>query len=61
MLKSTPQATNNGTASQAIHIESDNNDVDCNRSEKRLTWTKEEDLKLVSVFLLIERHPALHC
>ncbi|RCV30994.1 hypothetical protein SETIT_6G140800v2 [Setaria italica] len=46
MLKSTPQAANNGTASQAIHIESDNNDVDCNRCEKRLTWTKEEDLKL---------------
>nr|TKV99834.1 hypothetical protein SEVIR_8G070000v2 [Setaria viridis] len=51
MLKSTPQAANNGTASQAIHIESDNNDVDCNRSEKRLTWTKEEDLKLVSAWL----------
>jgi hypothetical protein len=50
MLKSTPQVASNRTASQAIHIDSDNNDVDHSRSEKRLTWTKEEDLKLVSVF-----------
>lgn len=61
MLKSTPQAASNGTVSRAIHIDSDNNDVDYNRSEKRLTWTKDEDLRLVSVFLLIKRHHALHC
>ncbi|CAD6225292.1 unnamed protein product [Miscanthus lutarioriparius] len=44
MLKSTPQVASNRTASQAIHIDSDNNDADHSRSEKRLTWTKEEDL-----------------
>ena len=55
MLKSTPQVASNRTASQAIHIDGDNNDADYSRSEKRLTWTKEEDLKLVSVFL-IKRH-----
>ncbi|CAD6335210.1 unnamed protein product [Miscanthus lutarioriparius] len=52
MLKSTPQVASNRTASQAIHIDSDNNDADHSRSEKRLTWTKGENLKLVSAWLM---------
>ncbi|OQU92260.1 hypothetical protein SORBI_3001G318432 [Sorghum bicolor] len=47
ILKSTPQAASNGSSSQAIHIDVDNN----TRTEKRLTWTKKEDLRLVAAWV----------
>ncbi|CAD6221546.1 unnamed protein product [Miscanthus lutarioriparius] len=40
ILKSTPQAASNGSSSQAIHIDVDNN----TRTEKQLTWTKRRIL-----------------
>lgn len=51
ILKSRPQAASNGSSSQAIHIDNDNNDGNCSRTEKRLIWTKEEDLRLVSAWV----------
>jgi hypothetical protein len=43
-----PQAVGNGTSSQPINVGDDMSGVDCERTEKRLQWTKEEDLRLVS-------------
>nr|CAB3449550.1 unnamed protein product [Digitaria exilis] len=40
------QAVGNGSSSQPINIGDD-----CARTEKRLLWTKEEDLRLVSAWL----------
>jgi hypothetical protein len=53
ILKSTPQPAqggSNGTSSQPINIGDDTNATDCARTEKRLLWTKDEDLRLVSYF-----------
>jgi hypothetical protein len=45
------QDVSKASSSQAIDTI---NDTDCgSRTEKRLTWTKEEDLVLVSYFSLI--------
>uniref|UniRef100_K3ZF23 No apical meristem-associated C-terminal domain-containing protein n=1 Tax=Setaria italica TaxID=4555 RepID=K3ZF23_SETIT len=52
-----PQAASNGSSSQAIHIDDDNNDCNCSRTEKRLTWTKEEDLRLVSAWVNNSNNP----
>lgn len=41
------QVVSNGSSSQPINIGDDTNGGDIARTEKRLTWTKEEDLKLV--------------
>jgi hypothetical protein len=52
ILKTTPsrtQAVGNGTLSQPISVGDDTSGGDCERTEKRLLWTKEEDLRLVSV------------
>nr|TKW39584.1 hypothetical protein SEVIR_1G188700v2 [Setaria viridis] len=51
ILKSRPQVASNGSSSQAIHIDDDNNDGNCSRTEKHLIWTKEEDLRLVSALV----------
>ncbi|KAG8047697.1 hypothetical protein GUJ93_ZPchr0008g11891 [Zizania palustris] len=40
------QVVSNGNSSQPIHIGDDINDSDSARTEKRLLWTKEEDLRL---------------
>ncbi|XP_051181037.1 uncharacterized protein [Lolium perenne] len=45
------QGMGNGTSSQPINVGNDTNGGDCARTEKRLTWTKEEDLRLVSAWL----------
>ncbi|KAM0856756.1 hypothetical protein ACQ4PT_048909 [Festuca glaucescens] len=45
------QAVENGTSSQPINVGDDTNADDCARTEKRLLWTKEEDLRLVSAWL----------
>ncbi|KAF8729536.1 hypothetical protein HU200_017477 [Digitaria exilis] len=52
--KNTPsqaQVVSNGTSSQPINIGDDTNGGKQARTEKRLLWTKEEDLKLVSAWL----------
>lgn len=41
----------NGTSPQPIYVGDDTNGGDSGRTEKRLTWTKEEDLRLVSAWL----------
>lgn len=51
--KNTPsqaQVVSNGTSSQPINIGDDTNGGKQARTEKRLLWTKEEDLKLVGFF-----------
>ncbi|KAF8712970.1 hypothetical protein HU200_028758 [Digitaria exilis] len=45
------QAVGNGSSSQPISIGDEINGNDCARTEKRLLWTKEEDLRLVSAWL----------
>jgi hypothetical protein len=40
----------NENKSQAINIADDDNDGNCGRTEKRLLWTKKEDLRLVCYF-----------
>ncbi|KAF8718479.1 hypothetical protein HU200_025247 [Digitaria exilis] len=45
------EVVSNGSSSQPINIGDDTNGGDIARTEKRLTWTKEEDLKLVSAWL----------
>ncbi|KAL6638806.1 hypothetical protein ACP70R_023442 [Stipagrostis hirtigluma subsp. patula] len=43
------QAVSNGSSSQSINVDDDTNGSDCVRTEKRLPWTKEEDLILKAV------------
>jgi hypothetical protein len=43
----------NESKSQAISIADDDNDGNCGRTEKRLLWTKKEDLRLVCYFFLL--------
>lgn len=53
LKKNTPspaQVVSNGSSSQPINIGDDTNDGDGARTEKRLLWTKEEDLRLVRFF-----------
>ncbi|KAM0845126.1 hypothetical protein ACQ4PT_056594 [Festuca glaucescens] len=45
------QGMGNGTSSQPINVGNDTNGDGYARTEKRLTWTKEEDLRLVSAWL----------
>lgn len=45
------QAANNENLSQQINVDDDNDGDDCTRTEKRLTWTKEEDLRLIGAWL----------
>ncbi|XP_051224275.1 uncharacterized protein [Lolium perenne] len=45
------QTVENGTSSQPIKVSDDTNGDNCARTEKRLLWTKEEDLRLVSAWL----------
>lgn len=45
------QAASNGSASQSINVGDEDNEGDGVRTEKRLLWTKEEDLRLVSAWL----------
>jgi hypothetical protein len=45
------QAANSGISPQHINVDAENNDGNCARTEKRLLWKKEEDLRLVSYFL----------
>ncbi|RLN25432.1 glutathione S-transferase T3-like [Panicum miliaceum] len=52
--KNTPsqaQVVSNGSSSQPINVGNDTNSDKCARTEKRLVWTNEEDLKLVSAWL----------
>lgn len=54
LRKTTPRTEQhvcNGSSSQPIDVGDDCNVGDCVRTEKRLPWTKEEDLRLVSYFL----------
>jgi hypothetical protein len=41
---------NNGSKSQATNIVDDGKDGKCNRTEKRMLWSKKEDLNLVCYF-----------
>ncbi|KAJ1295797.1 hypothetical protein BS78_01G250200 [Paspalum vaginatum] len=41
----------NGNSPQQINIDDDDDDTDCTRTEKRLLWKKEEDLRLVGAWL----------
>uniref|UniRef100_A0ACD5U8U3 Uncharacterized protein n=1 Tax=Avena sativa TaxID=4498 RepID=A0ACD5U8U3_AVESA len=53
-FKNTPshaQAAGHANFSQPINVGDDTNSGDGERTEKRLTWTKEEDLRLVSSWL----------
>ncbi|XP_047086517.1 proline-rich receptor-like protein kinase PERK1 isoform X2 [Lolium rigidum] len=53
-FKNTPSHTEvmgNGTSSQPITVGDDTSGGNCKRTEKRLPWTKEEDLRLVSAWL----------
>lgn len=50
-IPSPPQVVSNGTSPQPIYVGDDTNGGDSGRTEKRLTWTKEEDLRLVSAWL----------
>ncbi|KAL6840608.1 hypothetical protein ACP4OV_029472 [Aristida adscensionis] len=45
------QVVSNGSLSQPISVGGDTNGSDCPRTEKRLLWTKDEDLKLVGAWL----------
>ncbi|KAL6631049.1 hypothetical protein ACP70R_028389 [Stipagrostis hirtigluma subsp. patula] len=40
------QPESNGSSSQPINVGDDTSGADCTRTEKRLTWTKGEDLRL---------------
>ena len=51
------QVVSNGSSSQPINVGDDTNDGDGARTEKRLLWKKEEDLRLVKKFIL---HDGLH-
>ncbi|EEE55751.1 hypothetical protein OsJ_04254 [Oryza sativa Japonica Group] len=54
LRKTTPRTEQhvcNGSSSQPINVGDDCNVGDCVRTEKRLPWTKEEDLRLVSAWL----------
>ncbi|RLN36486.1 hypothetical protein C2845_PM03G04690 [Panicum miliaceum] len=54
LKKNTPspaQVVSNRSLSQPINVGDDTNDGDGARTEKRLLWTKEEDLRLVSAWL----------
>ncbi|OEL29863.1 hypothetical protein BAE44_0009118 [Dichanthelium oligosanthes] len=49
LKKNTPnptQVVSNGSSSQPINVGDGTNDGNCARTEKRLLWTKEEDLRL---------------
>ncbi|RLM61896.1 hypothetical protein C2845_PM14G13930 [Panicum miliaceum] len=48
---SPPGLVSNGSKSQAISIAADDNGDKCGRTEKRMLWTKQEDLKLVSAWI----------
>ncbi|KAF0927015.1 hypothetical protein E2562_029240 [Oryza meyeriana var. granulata] len=47
----------NGSKSQAINIADDDNDGKCGRTEKRMLWTKQEDLRLVSAWINSSNDP----
>ncbi|KAL6840948.1 hypothetical protein ACP4OV_012778 [Aristida adscensionis] len=49
--QSPPQAVCNGSPSHPINVGDGANSDECTRTEKRLSWTKEEDLRLVSAWL----------
>lgn len=50
-LKNPAQAASNASASLHINVDDVEDGSDCARTEKRLLWTKEEDLRLVSAWL----------
>ena len=45
------QPMHNGSSPQPVNAGDDTNGGDCGRTEKRLLWTKQEDLRLVCLFL----------
>uniref|UniRef100_A0A453N1B0 Uncharacterized protein n=1 Tax=Aegilops tauschii subsp. strangulata TaxID=200361 RepID=A0A453N1B0_AEGTS len=45
------QPMHNGSSPQPVNVGDDTNGGDCGRIEKRLLWTKQEDLRLVCFFL----------
>ncbi|XP_044360261.1 uncharacterized protein [Triticum aestivum] len=45
------QPMHNGSSPQPVNAGDDTNGGDCGRTEKRLLWTKQEDLRLVSAWL----------
>ncbi|KAL6599943.1 hypothetical protein ACP70R_045594 [Stipagrostis hirtigluma subsp. patula] len=51
------QAVSNGSSSQSINVGDGTNARDCVRTKKRLSWTKEEDLILVSAWLSHSNDP----
>ena len=51
------QGVSNGSSSQPINVGDDTNDGDGARTEKRLLWKKEEDLRLIKKIIL---HDGLH-
>lgn len=55
-MNSTASPIGNGIKSQATNIVDDDNDDKC-RTEKRMLWTKKEDLKLVSAWLKSSKDP----
>jgi hypothetical protein len=50
----------NGSKSQAINIADDEDDGECGRTEKRMLWTKEEELRLVCYFFPVNFIHELH-
>jgi hypothetical protein len=50
----------NGSKSQAINIADDEDDGKCGRTEKRMLWTKEEELRLVCYFFPVNFIHELH-
>ncbi|KAL6599942.1 hypothetical protein ACP70R_045593 [Stipagrostis hirtigluma subsp. patula] len=51
------QAVSNGSSSQSINVGDGTNARDCVRTKKRLSWTEEEDLILVSAWLSHSNDP----
>ncbi|XP_044971302.1 uncharacterized protein LOC123432074 [Hordeum vulgare subsp. vulgare] len=51
------KARNNWSSLQPINGSNENSGGDCTRTEKRLTWTKQEDLRLVSAWLQNSNDP----
>jgi len=47
----------NGSKSQAINIADDDNGGKCGRTQKRMLWTKLEDLRLVSAWINSSNDP----
>ncbi|CAD6266392.1 unnamed protein product [Miscanthus lutarioriparius] len=47
----------NGSKLQAINLADDEDDGKCGRTEKRMLWTKKEDLRLVSAWLKSSNDP----